>query len=96
LDEKSDNELKAMVLEQLGEILSVAGEPDFTHIKRWKRAIPQYRVGYEEVTEACADFERSNRGIYFCSNFYRGISMSDCVKNAFETADNIETFLKEN
>ncbi len=96
LDEKSDDKLNAMVLEQLGEILGVAGEPDFVHIKRWKRAIPQYRVGYEAVTETVADFEKKNRGVYFCSNFYRGISMGDCVKNAFETADSIENFLKEN
>jgi oxygen-dependent protoporphyrinogen oxidase len=96
LDEKSDEELKTLVLEQLGEILGVAGEPDFFHIKRWKKAIPQYRVGYEEVTESVADFEKQHSGIYFCGNFYRGISMSDCVKNAFETADNIEKFLKEN
>ncbi len=89
LDEKSDEELKTLVREQLAEILGVAGEPDFFHIKRWKRAIPQYRVGYEKVTEAVADFEKRHAGIYFCSNFYRGISMSDCVKNAFETAENI-------
>jgi oxygen-dependent protoporphyrinogen oxidase len=95
LDGKSDEELKSLVLQQLGEILGVAGAPDFVHIKRWKRAIPQYRIGYEEVTAACADFEKNNPGVYFCSNFYRGISMSDCVKNAFETADNIENFLKE-
>jgi oxygen-dependent protoporphyrinogen oxidase len=96
LDEKSDEELKTLVLEQLGEILGVAGEPDFFHVKRWKRAIPQYRVGYEEVTASVADFERRHAGIYFCSNFYRGISMSDCVKNAFEAADNIEKFLEKN
>jgi oxygen-dependent protoporphyrinogen oxidase len=96
LNEKSDEELKTLVLEQLSEILSVEGEPDFFHIKRWKKAIPQYRVGYEEVTESVADFEKQHSGIYFCSNFYRGISMSDCVKNAFETADNIEKFFKEN
>ena len=96
LDEKTDEELKAVVLEQLKEILGVAGEPDFVHIKRWKKAIPQYRVGYEQVTEAISDFEKQNAGIYFCSNFYRGISMSDCVKNAFETADNIEEYLATN
>jgi protoporphyrinogen/coproporphyrinogen III oxidase len=95
LNEKSDEDLKKLVLEQLGEILGVAGEPDFIHIKRWKKAIPQYRVGYEKVTEAVTDFEKRFGGIYFCSNFYRGISMSDCVKNAFETADNIEKFLKD-
>ena len=96
LDEKTDEELKTTVLEQLGEILGVAGEPDFVHIKRWRKAIPQYRVGYEKVTETVAEFEKNNPGIYFCSNFYRGISMSDCVKNAFETADSIEKFLKNN
>jgi protoporphyrinogen/coproporphyrinogen III oxidase len=94
LDEKSDDELLQTVVGQLQEILGVAGEPDFVHIKRWRRAIPQYRVGYEKVTEAIADFERQHSGIYFCSNFYRGISIGDCVKNAFETADNIEKFLK--
>jgi oxygen-dependent protoporphyrinogen oxidase len=94
LDEKTDEELKTLVCEQLAEILGAGGEPDFFHIKRWKRAIPQYRVGYEEVTAAAAEFEKANRGIYFCSNFYRGISISDCVKNAFETADNIEDFLR--
>jgi oxygen-dependent protoporphyrinogen oxidase len=95
LDEKTDEELKTLVREQLGEILGVSGEPDFVHIKRWKRAIPQYRVGYEKVTAQIAEFEKQQAGIYFCSNFYRGISMSDCVKNAFETADKIENFLKK-
>jgi protoporphyrinogen/coproporphyrinogen III oxidase len=95
LDEKSDEELLQTVAVQLREILGVAGEPDFVHIKRWRRAIPQYRVGYEKVTEAIADFERRHPGIYFCSNFYRGISIGDCVKNAFETADSIEKYLKD-
>ncbi len=89
LDSQSDEELRSTVVGQLKDIIGVAGEPKFVHIKRWKRAIPQYRVGYENVTEAISQFERANPGFYFCSNFYRGISMSDCVKNAFETADRI-------
>ncbi len=93
LDATSDDELKAVVLSELGEILGVRGQPDFVQIKRWKKAIPQYRVGYEEITAACELFEKNNPGIYFCSNFYRGISMSDCVKNAFETAASIEEYL---
>jgi len=96
LDEMTDDDIKTMVVEQLRELLGVKGEPDFYHLKRWKRAIPQYRVGYEKVTAACADFEKSNPGLYFCSNFYRGISMSDCVKNAFQTADSVEKFLSTN
>ncbi|MDM7923072.1 MAG: protoporphyrinogen oxidase, partial [Pyrinomonadaceae bacterium] len=93
LDAMTDDQIKALVRDQLSDILGVDGEPDFFHVKRWKRAIPQYRVGYEKLTEACAGFERNNPGLYFCSNFYRGISMSDCVKNAFATADDVAAYL---
>jgi oxygen-dependent protoporphyrinogen oxidase len=93
LDARSDDELQTMVTKQLVDILGVEGTPDFVHIKRWKKAIPQYRVGYEDVTEACFEFETNNPGLYFCSNFYRGISMGDCVKNAFDTADRIGEYL---
>jgi len=93
LDAMSDDELRSVVLGELRDILHLKGEPQFEHIKRWKKAIPQYRIGYEEVTKACTEFEKTNRGVYFCSNFYRGISIGDCVKNAFETADSIEEYL---
>ena len=94
LDQLSDEDVKSLVTSQLGELLNVTGEPEFFHLKRWKRAIPQYQVGYENVTATCAQFEKQNPGIYFCSNFYRGISMGDCVKNAFQTADEVSQFLK--
>jgi len=96
LDKLSDDEVKSLVVSQLSELLHVQGAPEFFHLKRWKRAIPQYRVGYENVTAACGMFEKQNPGLYFCSNFYRGISMGDCVKNAFRTSDNVEKFLNKN
>jgi len=92
LDEMTDEDVKQLVTAQLGELLNVQGEPDLFHLKRWKRAIPQYRVGYEQVTAECAEFEKSHPGLYFCSNFYRGISMGDCVKNAFQTADDVAKY----
>ena len=93
LDGLSDDDVKRTVTEQLRELLDLSGEPDMFHLKRWKRAIPQYRVGYETVMDECEQFQNANPGIYFCSNFYRGISMGDCVKNAFQTADDIEKYL---
>jgi oxygen-dependent protoporphyrinogen oxidase len=93
LDNATDEDIKALVTFQLNELLSVSGEPDFFRVKRWKRAIPQYRVGYEKVTAACSEFVSANPGLYFCSNFYRGISIGDCVMNAFRTADDVHTFL---
>ncbi len=94
--EKSDAELLEIVDEELQSILGLQAKPAFTHIKRWRKAIPQYELGYEKIAQSIEDFEKSHRGIYFCSNFYKGISVGDCVKNAYRTAEEIEELLATN
>lgn len=96
LFEKSDDELFEIVAEELRDILDLREKPDFMHIKRWRKAIPQYEIGYEKIETALEDFERKTGGIYFCSNFYKGISVGDCVKNADKTAENITEFFENN
>jgi protoporphyrinogen/coproporphyrinogen III oxidase len=91
--ENSDDALLQIVFEELESILGLRARPEFTHIKRWRKAIPQYLLGYGKLEEAIKEFENKKAGIYFCSNFYRGISIGDCVRNAFETAASIEEFL---
>lgn len=87
--EKTDEEIFEIVFEELKEILGLQEKPDFMHIKRWRKAIPQYKIGYEKIENAIENFQRENRGIYFCSNFYKGISVGDCVKNAYALAERI-------
>ncbi|MBA4122235.1 MAG: protoporphyrinogen oxidase [Acidobacteria bacterium] len=95
LFDKTDAELFEIAREELGDILRVQGEPIFQRIRRWEKAIPQYNLGYEKIENGIKQFERNNQGIFFCSNFYRGISVGDCVKNSCETANEIEKFLGE-
>ena len=94
--EKSDEELFEIVYGELNDILGLNAIPAFRHIKRWPKAIPQYEIGYDKVEVAIEDFERDNKGIFFCSNFYRGISVGDCVKNSYGIADRISDFLIDN
>ncbi len=94
--EKSDAELLEIVYAELQNILGLRVKPDFTHIKRWRKAIPQYELGYEKVVQSIEDFERNNQGIHFCSNFYKGISVGDCVNNAYRTAEEIKELLATN
>jgi oxygen-dependent protoporphyrinogen oxidase len=96
LFEESDEELYKIVFEELKSLLDLHAEPNFLHIKRWHQAIPQYNLGYEKVERGIEDFENRNQGIFFCSNFYKGISVGDCVKNAYATADRIEEFFRRN
>jgi len=93
--EKSDEELAEIVYEELKSILGLREMPEFSHIKRWRKAIPQYNLGYEKVENGIEEFTAKNKGIFFCSNFYRGISVGDCVKNAYRIADDIERFLRK-
>ncbi len=89
LFEKSDEELFEIVFDELKSILGLRSKPEFTHIKRWRRAIPQYLLGYEAVEKGIEEFENKKQGIHFCSNFYKGISVGDCVKNAYALAEKI-------
>lgn len=84
--ERSDEELFEIVYEELRDILGLQKKPEFTHIKRWRKAIPQYILGYELTAKSIEDFENKHENIFFCSNFYKGISVGDCIKNAYEVA----------
>lgn len=93
--EKSDDELLKIVFEELKSILDLRVKPEFTHIKRWRKAIPQYELGYEKLENSIEDLESKHKGIFFCSNFYKGISVGDCVKNSFAAATEISNYLNE-
>jgi len=88
-----ENELRQIAEEELREILGIDGEPVSSSVKKWQRAIPQYNIGYEKVVNAVEAFKTANRGVFFCSNFYKGISVGDCVKNGVATAREVVDFL---
>ena len=93
LCESSEDELVKIALDELGTILGIDGGPVFTAVKKWKKAIPQYNVGYESVPAAVASFSTNNPGMYLCSNYYKGISVSDCIKNGTSSAVEIIDYL---
>lgn len=88
-----EDELVKIALEELNSILGLSGAPVFAKVKKWEKAIPQYDIGYEKIVESIEDFRRRNAGIFFCSNFYRGISVSDCIKNSALAAAEVSNYL---
>ncbi len=79
--------LRDIVHDEIASILGVSEEPDFYYLKEWKRAIPQYKLGYAETTERIEQFEQSHPGVYLCANYRGGISVGDCVTSARRTVD---------
>ena len=92
---KSDDELFQIVREELDEILGLKGVPILQRIKRWTRAIPQYNLGYEKITDSIEQFKKAHAGFFFCSNFYRGISVSDCIKSGDTATKEVLDYLKK-
>jgi oxygen-dependent protoporphyrinogen oxidase len=86
---QTDEELIRMAVDELRPLLGINGEPEFISLKRWSRAIPQYNLGYGKVIDAVEELQEQNPGVFVCSNFYKGISVGDCVKNGRATAKQI-------
>ena len=82
LCDNTDEKVIDIATSELASIMGVTGEPVFTDIKRWERSIPQYNIGYENVTAAVDKIQDENPGLVVCSNFYKGIAVGECVKNS--------------
>ncbi len=84
-----EKELQELVLKELRSIGIVSGDPVFVNIKKWEKAIPQYRLGYQEIQKIFDQLEAKFPGLYFAGNFRRGISVGDSVLSAHETVEKI-------
>ncbi len=82
-----DGELLGLVRKDLGDLMNVRGVPVISKIIRWRRAIPQYTLGYGKTLQAIDRFEQNFRGAYICSNYRKGIAVGDCVMNAKRTVE---------
>jgi len=89
-----EDDLIRIAVEEMRPLLGITGSPAFTAIKKWERSIPQYNIGYETVPQAIDRFRGVNPGIFFCSNFYKGISVGDCVKNSVAVSQDVSEYLK--
>ena len=84
-----DGEMRDVVLAELRSIMRITGDPVLTRIIRWPKAIPQYRLGYQETVERIERAESANPGFFVCANYRGGIAVGDCVINGEKTARRI-------
>jgi oxygen-dependent protoporphyrinogen oxidase len=88
----SDDDLVKLVRGDLRELLGATGEPVYIHQSTFAKAIPQYEVGYGRFRKAIDEFEQGMPGIHLAGNYRGGISMGDCITNAFALAEKIDTY----
>lgn len=90
----NDDELLKITLSELNKSMGVKGQPVFSKIIRWRKAIPQYRKNYSDVFDSIDKFQNDNPGLFICNNYYRGISVGDCIKSADRTVTSVLEYLR--
>lgn len=89
----NDDELLKITISELNKSIGVKGQPVFSKIIRWEKAIPQYRKNYSDVFDLLDKFHINNPGLFLCNNYYRGISVGDCIKSADQTVSSVLKYL---
>ncbi|MNC98895.1 Protoporphyrinogen oxidase [compost metagenome] len=73
--------------------MHISGKPVYYRLTRWQKAIPQYTLGYGGIIADAEQALTQHPGVFLCSNFYRGISVGDCVMSARTTSDAVTRYL---
>jgi oxygen-dependent protoporphyrinogen oxidase len=84
-----DGQLIDRVRSDLQDILGLKEEPDFIRIFRHKRAIPQYNVGHAARLKSIDEKLQAHPGLLLTGNAFKGVSLNDCVVNAWNTAQSL-------
>ncbi len=81
-----DQEMLAMVREELNTIMNISSPPQKSWIYRWPRGMPQYIIGHLERLDAIDKITNDHKGLYLAGAAYRGIGIPDCINQGRQAA----------
>jgi oxygen-dependent protoporphyrinogen oxidase len=85
--ELSDEAIAAIAHDDLERVMQIA--PSKARVVagfRWDAGIPQYTLGHDRRVQAIEDGISQVPGLSVCGNFLRGLSVSDCIRQARSVA----------
>ncbi|HEY3966883.1 MAG TPA: protoporphyrinogen oxidase [Planctomycetaceae bacterium] len=89
LMELTDEEIMALVRQELEDILGVTWKPDFAIVARWMRSMPQYHVGHLDLI---ASIERELSGtpnLALAGHAYNGVGIPDTIHSGEVAAERV-------
>ncbi len=89
LVEESDDRLRAIVLDELRQLLGVRGEPHLFQIARWPHAMPQYHLGHLERLVRIESAVEHWPGMQLAGNAYHGVGIPHCIHSGEAAAERI-------
>ena len=86
LVKKSDDELIDITLRELKSTMGISARPVFQNIYTHEKAIIQFHVGHEKISNQIKEELKKFNGIYLGCNTYGGIGVDGAIKNSVAVA----------
>jgi len=77
------------VEKELSQILGIISRPEFTIIKKYQQAMPQYHVGHIELIKRIKEKINRHQGLEIAGNAYSGVGIPDCVHSGELAAESV-------
>jgi oxygen-dependent protoporphyrinogen oxidase len=92
--ELDDGRLLALARADLGRTMGIRIGPEFVHIVRHRRGIPQHTIGHDVRVAAIETMLRGHPGLFIAGNSYRTPSINACIQAAPALAGRIVDHLR--
>ncbi len=89
LSQLPDDELRRIVMDELGELIGLRGEPEFCEVARWPGMMPQYHVGHLDLVRQIEERAAAIPRFALAGNSYRGVGIPFCVRSGEDAAERI-------
>ncbi len=90
----TDGELLSVVTSDLERTMRLRQKPEFVHLIRHWRGIPQYTIGHAARLERIEGVLAPYRGLFLAGNSYRGVSINACIEDARRVAGAVADHLR--
>lgn len=87
--ELKDNQIIDKAQRELEDILGLKGDPQFSLIKRYPQAIPQYHLGHLNKIANIQKKLLEYRGLEIAGNAYSGVGIPECIHSGEQAAEKI-------
>lgn len=93
LPTQSPEALVKLVVQDLAAVLGIRGQPTFQHVAVYRKAIPQYNVGYGKIRSVMNDMETKAPGLFVAGQARDGVSLGDSIVSGHNVGGRIQNFL---
>jgi oxygen-dependent protoporphyrinogen oxidase len=89
----TDEELRRIAIDELGELLQITGQPHVVDIARWPRSMPQYHVGHLGRVARIEAMAARYPTLALAGNAYHGVGIPQCIASGETAAERVAASL---